>query len=63
MTADDEGRAPASPKSNAVTEESLGAWVMKCNPEVWDLLGFVADGNKVIDDWTVVQNYRSDMIR
>jgi len=36
---------------------------MNCNPEVWDLLGFVADGNKVIDDWTVVQNYRSDMIR
>jgi len=58
-----EVREPVRPTSSAVTEESLGAWVMKCNPEVWDVAGFIADGGQVIDDWTVVQNYRSDMIR
>jgi hypothetical protein len=30
-------RANASTVAKIVTEESLGAWVIKCNPEVWDL--------------------------
>jgi hypothetical protein len=58
-----EDRDATSPPANAVTEESFGAWVMKCNPQVWDPAGFIADGEKVIDYWTVVQNRRSDMIR
>jgi hypothetical protein len=56
-------REPAGAANGAVTEESLGAWVMKCNPAVWDLEGFIANGEAVIDDWTVVENYRSAMMR
>lgn len=52
------------PKKNAVTEETLGAWVIKCNPTtVWDLRGFVADGKSLIEGWSVVENYRSAMMR
>lgn len=46
-----------------VTSENLGAWVFKCNPEVWDLAAFMADGNDWIDDWSVVDNYRSAMMQ
>ncbi len=48
---------------NAVTEENFGAWVLKCNPVIWDLQGFVADGHRLIDSWSVVENYRSAMMR
>ena len=35
--------------NNAVTETTLGAWVMKCNPAVWDLAAFIAAGETIID--------------
>jgi hypothetical protein len=50
-------------RDNKVTEENLGAWVLKCNPAVWNLAGFLGDGNRVIDSWSVVENYRSAMMR
>jgi len=56
-------RAVDARSSGAVTQEALGAWVMKCNPAIWDLAGFIADGQTLIEDWTVVPNYRSDMVR
>lgn len=49
--------------TQAVTDEKFGAWVLKCNPNVWDLKAFLAgDGpeERVIDDWAVQDNYRSD---
>lgn len=46
----------------SVTEESLGAWVLKCNPDIWDIRGFLDAGNEVIDNWSVVDNYRSRMM-
>jgi hypothetical protein len=49
--------------SRAVTEQNLGAWVIKCDPEAWDLELFIEDGNRVIEDWRVVRNYRSRMMR
>ncbi|WP_214514793.1 protein NO VEIN domain-containing protein [Rhodococcus sp. WY5] len=49
--------------SGDVTEDNLGAWVFKCNPKVWDLRQYMKDGNDSIDDWSVVDNYRSEMIR
>lgn len=59
-----EVRAATSPAAGGgPTEETLGAWVLKCNPEVWDLAGFIAAGERVIDDWTVMDNRRSEMIR
>jgi hypothetical protein len=45
-----------------VTTENLGAWVFKCNPAVWDLAAFMADGGDWIDDWSVADNYRSAML-
>ncbi len=45
-----------------VTRENLGAWVLKCNPQVWDLGGFLDDGNDYIDSWSVVDNYRTSLM-
>ena len=46
-----------------INEKTLGAWVFKCNPKVYDLPAEVADGETFVDNWSVVENYRSDMIR
>lgn len=46
-----------------VTDETLGAWVFKCNPKVYDLPAQIADGERFIDSWSVAgNNYRSVMI-
>ncbi|MCO1594869.1 EVE domain-containing protein [Micromonospora sp. RHAY321] len=45
-----------------VTVENLGAWMLKCNPEVWDLAAFVADGGETIDRWSVVPSYRTALM-
>ena len=37
----------------------LGAWVLKCNPQMWDIVAFMADGNRVIDGWSVQDNVRA----
>lgn len=47
----------------AVSADTLGAWVFKCNPNVYDLPGEVADGQGYVDNWSVVSNYRSAMIQ
>jgi predicted RNA-binding protein with PUA-like domain len=46
-----------------VTDEAFGAWLLKSNPDTWDLEAFVADGNRSIDRWSVQNNYRSDRMR
>ena len=48
--------------NGGLTEETLGASVLKCNPAVWDLAGFVASGERTIDNWTVQESRRSEMI-
>ncbi len=48
--------------SPLVTKDNLGAWFLRCNPEVWDLPSFMDDGNDSIGSWTVVKNYRSRMM-
>lgn len=53
----------AAAGNGKVTETTLGAWVLKCNPEVWDLHRFIAEGKGPIESWTVVPNYRSEMMR
>ncbi|TDW98229.1 putative RNA-binding protein with PUA-like domain [Kribbella sp. VKM Ac-2566] len=45
-----------------VTRENLGAWMVKCNPSVWDLEGFLDDNGEVIDAWAVQENYRSALM-
>ncbi|WP_180819274.1 protein NO VEIN domain-containing protein [Gordonia terrae] len=50
------------PTGGRVTDDNLGAWVFKCNPKVWKIEEFIADGNNWIDSWSVFDNYRSEMI-
>lgn len=56
------GLTAAAASEGRVTEDSLGAWVFKCNPKVWKLDEYIADGNDWIENWSVVENYRSAMI-
>ncbi|SCG34818.1 protein NO VEIN domain-containing protein [Micromonospora humi] len=60
--APDAGRHQGSDVNRLVTVENLGAWMLKCNPEVWDLAAFRADGGETIDQWSVVANYRSALM-
>lgn len=47
----------------AITEDNLGAWVIKCDPETkFDLPGAIDDGLQTIETWSVVPGYRSDMM-
>lgn len=46
-----------------VSRDNLGAWVLKCNPAVWDLERFLEVGGDNITDWSVQENYRSDLMR
>jgi predicted RNA-binding protein with PUA-like domain len=53
----------ATVRNDSVTVSNLGAWVFKCNPKTWDLETFVADGHTHIEDWSVANNYRSELIQ
>ncbi|RKN15234.1 EVE domain-containing protein [Micromonospora musae] len=55
--------AQDSAARNLVTTDNLGAWLVKCNPEVWDLVSFLAAGEETITSWSVVPNYRADLVR
>ncbi|VXB45039.1 DUF3883 domain-containing protein [Nocardioides sp. AX2bis] len=47
----------------AITEDNLGAWLIKCDPETkFDLPGAMADGMDEINSWSVVPGYRADMM-
>jgi hypothetical protein len=35
----------------------IAGWLLKANPDVWDVLGHLAAG-RVIDGWGVAQGYR-----
>lgn len=50
--------------SNLITPANLGAWLIKCDPDhVFDLKQFMADGGENLRTWSVVDNYRSKMMR
>jgi predicted RNA-binding protein with PUA-like domain len=46
-----------------VDRAQLGAWLLKCNPAVWDLQGFRASGEDRVTSWSVQPNYRSALMR
>ncbi len=52
----------ATARLRKVTRENVGAWMVKCNPKVWDLQGFLDDNGDVIEDWSVQENYRSALM-
>jgi hypothetical protein len=33
--------------------DDVGAWLLKCSPERWDLVKFIRDGHRTIDSWTI----------
>lgn len=49
--------------ARAITSINFGAWLIKCNPDIWDFASFVEDGNDWIGDWSITDNYRSRMMR
>ena len=45
-----------------VERADIAAWLLKCNPQVWNLEAFLADGNDYIDSWSVADNYRTGLM-
>lgn len=45
-----------------VSLNTLGAWVFKCNPATWDIKQWIDEGNDWVDDWTIMDNYRSKLL-
>ncbi|HYG92292.1 MAG TPA: EVE domain-containing protein [Nocardioides sp.] len=46
----------------AIDERNLGAWLLKCNPAVYDLRAAVAAGIDYVDSWSVRPGYRAAMM-
>jgi hypothetical protein len=51
-------RSTARVTGRRVSRESLGAWILKCNPAVTDLPGLIEHG---VDTWCVQHNYRVEL--
>lgn len=45
-----------------IDDSNLGAWVLKCNPEVYDLRAAVDAGIAHVDSWSVRPGYRAEMM-
>jgi hypothetical protein len=48
--------------SQKINDDNFGAWLLKCNPSVYDLPAQVAAG-EVPEDWSVQDNYRSQRMK
>ena len=46
----------------AVEREHLGAWVLKCNPSVWDLRALLDTGERRLTSWAVHPSYRTRLV-
>jgi hypothetical protein len=49
--------------TQAVSRESLGAWLLKANPAVWDVRRFRAEGGTRLSSWSVQRGYRAALMR
>jgi hypothetical protein len=47
----------------AVSRETLGAWLLKASPTVWDVRRFREDGGTRLTSWSVRRGYRSALMR
>lgn len=45
-----------------ITTSNFGAWLIKCDPNTWDLETAMQDGLPGIAGWSVADNYRSESI-
>lgn len=48
--------------ANTIDEDNLGAWLLKCNPAVYDLRAAVEAGVDYVDSWSVRPGYRAEMM-
>jgi hypothetical protein len=48
--------------ARTVAREQLGAWLLKANPAVWDLRGFLDTGERRLTSWAVQPGYRSALM-
>ncbi|MCU1538319.1 MAG: hypothetical protein JWP82_2670 [Humibacillus sp.] len=48
--------------STRVERTTLGAWLLKCNPALWDLRGLVDDGDARVTSWAVQPGYRARLM-
>ena len=49
-------------KKHLITKHNFGAWVLKCNPKVWDLGQFLEMGGEIIDGWSLGNTYRNSLM-
>lgn len=49
--------------SGTPTRETLGAWLLKANPRVWDLPGFLASPDPCLRSWAVRPGSRAALMR
>lgn len=49
-------------KERAVERSRLGAWLLKCNPELWDLRGLLESGQDRLTSWAVQPGYRARLV-
>ncbi|WP_374971206.1 hypothetical protein [Terrabacter sp. BE26] len=49
-------------KQRAVDRSRLGAWLLKCNPALWDLRGLLDSGEDRITSWAVQPGYRAGLV-
>ena len=52
----------ASTSGRTVTPDDLGAWLLRCDPDLWDLPRFRADGHTYVARWSVHLTYRVDLM-
>jgi len=47
-----------SSSGRRISRENLGAWILKCNPDVTDVAGLIDQG---VSSWCVQKSYRTDL--
>jgi EVE domain len=48
--------------TQAIDRDNLGAWLLKANPALWDISGFLQSGENRIRSWAVQPGYRSKLM-
>lgn len=46
----------------AIPDENFGAWVIKCHPDVWDVMTLLELGHDHIDSWCIRKSYRPHLM-
>ncbi|MFJ8197337.1 protein NO VEIN domain-containing protein [Streptomyces sp. NPDC096152] len=49
-------------KTPRITVDNLGGWILRCNPDVYDLPGEVENGETKVCSWLVANNYRTELM-